>query len=100
MIFTVNIHTDKISINIFIYFIYYTGWNKFFIKIHVKALYIQIWFKCETHILFFLPWSRKKVFFVDYEKVIELYVVHMTSLAIWVDEVTGVMISIKKINKN
>ena len=36
---------------------YYTVWN-FFIKMHVKVLtkvfYIQIWFKCETPLLFFL----------------------------------------------
>ena len=36
-----------ISINIFICFKYYTAWNQFFIKIHVKVCYIQVWFKRE-----------------------------------------------------
>ena len=40
-------------INIFIYFKYYTTWNQFFIKIHVKICYIQIWFKREASLLLF-----------------------------------------------
>ena len=42
--------------------------------------------------------ENKSFFSVDYVKITELQVV--TSHAIWVDDITGVMISIKKINKN
>ena len=58
--FTANSQADNhfykytISINLFIYFKYYTVWNQFFIKIHVKVFYIQVWFKCEIPPLFFL----------------------------------------------
>ena len=66
----------------------------FFTKIQVKVFYIQIWFKWE-------PWSTGKTLYrKKYEKVIELHFTHMTSHAIWVDEIAGVMISIKKINKH
>ena len=48
---------------------------------------------------------RKKLFIekknsVDYVKINELHVVHTTSHAIWVDEITGIIISIKKVKKN
>ena len=36
----------------------------------------------------------------DYVKINELHDVHMTYHAIWLDEITGVIISIKKVNKN
>ena len=72
-----------ISINILICFKYYTVWNQFFIKIHVKVFYIQVWFKCEIPPLFF---SNKRhglqkktiyrFFSVDYVKINELHVVH------------------------
>ena len=56
--FTVNSHVDKHSINIFICFKYDTAWNLSFIKICIKVLIkvfsIQIWFKSETLLLFFL----------------------------------------------
>ena len=42
--------------------------------------------------------ENKSFFSVDYVKIIELQIV--TSHAIWVDDIKGVMISIKKINKN
>ena len=66
--FTANSQADNhfykytISINLFIYFKYYTVWNQFFIKIHVKVFYIQVWFKCEISALFFLikTWSINK----------------------------------------
>ena len=41
----------------------------FFIKIHVQVLYIQIWFKCETSLLFLLikiMVCRKKLFLEKY----------------------------------
>ena len=67
----------------------------FFIKIHVKVLtkvfYIQILFKCETPLLFFLirtmvyrkkTLNRKKQFSaVDYVKIIELHIhTHCTQM--------------------
>ena len=42
-----------ISINVFLYLKHYTVLNKFFIKIHFKVFYIQIWC-CEASVLFFL----------------------------------------------
>ena len=105
--FTVNSHPDSITINIFICFKYYTVWNQFFfsIKIHVKVFYIQIWFKCEAPLLFFkiktMIYRKKKQFKEKHEKSIEFNVVlTWHSHAVWVDEITGVMMSIKKINKN
>ena len=68
-------HTT-ISINIFIFFKYYTVWNQFFIKIHVKVFNIKVWFKCEIPSLFFLIiviiyreklfMEKKRFFCVDY----------------------------------
>ena len=34
-------------------FKYYTVWNYFFIKIHIRVFYFQIWIKCETQQPFF-----------------------------------------------
>ena len=52
-----------------------------------QGIYIQIWFKCETPLLFFL--------------IILNYILYMHGVyAIWADEITDVMISIKKINKS
>ena len=78
--FTVNSHADNRFYK-YICFKYYTVWNLFFIKIHVKVLtkifYIQIWFKCETSVLFFLAntmvyrknlFIQKNRFFVHYVK--------------------------------
>ena len=58
----------------------------FFIKIHVKVFYIQICFKCETPVLFFVIrtmvyrkktlYRRKTFFSVDYVKIIEIHAVH------------------------
>ena len=101
IIFTVTKIT--ISINIFICFRYYTVRNQFFgIKIHVKVFYIQIWFKCKTLPLFFLIKTMEKT---HYRKIVFVCrfcknywitcCTHMTSHAIWVDEIEGVMISIK-----
>ena len=78
-----------ISVNIFVSNIIQYEIS-FFIKIHVKVLtkvfYIQIWFKCETQLLFFLIRTmvyRKKIFTeknsifaVDYVEIIELHIVH------------------------
>ena len=51
--------------------------SAFLIKIQVKVFYIQIWFKCETPLLFF---SNKTMVYrkkdLDYVKIIELHVVH------------------------
>ena len=44
--------------------------------------------------------EENKIFSVDYVKIIELLVTHKTSHEIWVDEITDVRISMKKINKN
>ena len=92
----------------YICFKYYTVWNQFFFKGSTKVFYIQIWFQCGTLFLFFLIRSmvcRKKLFI---EKVVFCwrlcknhwitYCTHMTSHAIWVDEIARV-ISMKKINK-
>ena len=82
----------------------------FFVKIHVKVLtkvfYIQIWFICETQLFFFSnknhgvqnkPLYRKRGFFaVDSENYWITNCKHMTSHAIWADEITDVMISLKK----
>ena len=49
--------------------------SAFLIKIQVKVFYIQIWFKCETPLLFF---SNKTMVYrkkdLDYVKIIELHV--------------------------
>ena len=49
--FTVNSHANNHFCK-YVCFKYYT--NHFFIEIHVKVFYIQIWFKCERQLLFFL----------------------------------------------
>ena len=90
--FTVNTHVDKFSINKFV-----SNINKyeinFFIKMHVEVFYIQIWFNSETPPLCFLIKA------MVYRKLCEKYRItcctHMMSYAIWVDEITGVMISVK-----
>ena len=43
---------------------------------------------------------QSQKFSVDYIKINELHVVHIQSHAIWVDEITRVIISIKKVDKN
>ena len=52
---------------------------------HAKVFYIQVWFKCETLLLFFLIeamatektlYRRKQVLSANYVKINELYVVH------------------------
>ena len=99
----------------------------------------QIWFKCETRLLFFLNFityhlisSRPQIFFkigirkillISQENICVLiieqnsllllsflkntsggcfctYCTHMTSHAIWVDEIRDIIVSIKKINKS
>ena len=104
----------SISINIFICFKHYTVWNQFFllkyaIKIRVKVLHIQICFKCETFILFFLikttVYKKKLYRKKNLRRLCEDYWItcctRMTLYAIWVDELTGgIMINTKKINKN
>ena len=67
--FTITATQIAISVNMSICVKYYTVWNQFFIKIHVKVktkdFYIQIWFKYETPLLFFLIRSMvyvKKLF--------------------------------------
>ena len=87
----------------YICFKFYTVRDPFFIKIHVKVfLYSNL-----THRSYFFKWNpwptkRKKNYRKKYEIIIELNltITHMTSYAIWGDEITGVMTSIKKINKN
>ena len=80
-----------ICVNIFIYLfqILYSVKSVFFVKIRVKVLtkvfYIQIWFKCETLLLFFLIRTivykkklfieRNSFFVVGYVKIIELHIV-------------------------
>ena len=80
--FIVNSHVNNHFCK-YICFKYYTVSNHFFIKTHVEVFYIQIWFKRETQLLFFLiimvcrkSLYRKIVFSVDYVKIIELHVVH------------------------
>ena len=51
--FTVNSHANNHFFKC-ICFKYYTVWNYFFLLKNVKVFYIQIWFKCETQLLFFL----------------------------------------------
>ena len=71
----------------------------FHIKIYVTVFYIQIWFKCEALLLFFQIKTmvyRKKHFT---EKIWKSYQItcltHMTLHAIWGDEITRLLISIK-----
>ena len=71
----------------------------FHIKIYVTVFYIQIWFKCEPQLLFFQIKTmvyRKKHFI---EKIWKSYQItcltHMTLHAMWGDEITRVLISIK-----
>ena len=108
--FTANSHANNHLLQIFIEL----PWNiiqyeiTFFINIYVKVFYIQIRFKYETQLLFFLitmvyrkSFYRKKVFFF---RLCKNYWItcctHVTPRAIWVHEITGVIISIKKTNKN
>ena len=77
--------TTQISINIFVSNIIQYEIS-LFIKICVMVFYVQIWFKCETSLLFFLIRTmvyRKKLvldkniyFFINYGKIIELHVLH------------------------
>ena len=67
-----------------------------------KVFYIQIWFKCETPLLFF--WNKN---YGLQKKTLEqnsfsfaVYIAHATPHATWVDEIVDVKISIKKINKS
>ena len=78
-----------IPVNIFICFKYYSTKSVFLVKHTLRFwprfFYIQIWFKCETPLLFFLIRTmvyKKKLFIeknsftVDYVKIIELHTVH------------------------
>ena len=71
----------------------------FHIKKYVTVFYIQIWFKCEAPLLFFqiktmIYWKKHFI-----EKIRKSYQItcltHKTLLAIWEDEITRVLISIK-----
>ena len=88
-----------------------TGSSPVFGDLVLKVFYIQVWCKCEIPPLFFLIKDmayRKKLyienirfFSVDYVKTNGSHdCTHMTSHTIWVDEITGVIISTKKVNKN
>ena len=60
-----------------------------------KDFYSQIWFKCETPLIFFL--MRNMFFFCRLCKNYWItYYTLMTSHVIWVDEIPDVMISMKK----
>ena len=64
-----------------------------------EVFYIKIWFKCEVPLLFFQIKTmiyRKKNNRKKYEKILNYMLTYMTSHAVWVDEVMGVMVSIKK----
>ena len=71
----------------------------FHIKIYVTVFYIQIWFKCEAPLLFFQIKTMvyRKIHFI--EKIWKSYqttcLIYMTLHAIWGDEITRVLISIK-----
>ena len=115
--FTVNNHTYnhfykyiyKYYYNKYYYYYfskYYTVWNRFFIRIHVKVFCIQIQFTCKTLLLFFLIKTmvyRKKIIYR--KKIVSsfssFYMIFTCDVTwIWVNEIMGVMISIKMLNKN
>ena len=108
--FTVNSHANNHCYKyIYLFQMLYSMKSVFFIKIKTKFFYNQILFKCETPVLFFhkrtMAYSKKlfigKTFFCRISKNIWITCCsQMTSHAIWVDQITGVMISTKKINKN
>ena len=53
--FIVNSHADNHFYKyIYLFQLLYSMKSIFFIKIRVEAFYIQIWFKCETPLLFFI----------------------------------------------
>ena len=99
--FTVNSHTDNHFHRYIYLFQYYTVWNQFFIKIHIKVFI----FKFDLNFLnsfFFLVQIktiiyRKKHFIAkNMKKYWITCCTHMMSHAIWVDEKTGVMVPLKK----
>ena len=102
--FTVNSHADN-------YFYNYICFSIYFFLLKVKVFYIQISFKCETPVLFFLIRTMvcKRKRFIEKKKVFFCWLcrnywitccTNMKSHSIWVDESTRVIISIKKLNKN
>ena len=91
-----------ISVNIFVSNIQYE--ISFLLKYTLRFFIYKFEIKCEAPHLFFQIKTmtyRKKHFI---EKIWKKYWItccrHMTSHAIWIDEITRVVISIKKFNKN
>ena len=114
--FTVNSHTDNHSYKYICFFfqILYNLKLVFFIKIHVEALskvfHIQIWFKCETPLLYFLVGTivYRKKFFIQKRKFFGVDSLLMNHI-LYTHDVTCNMrrwnrgcndISIKNINKS
>ena len=91
--FTVNSHADNHFYK-YICFKYYTR------HVLTKAFYIQIWVSFEIPLLFFL--IRTMFFFCCRlcKNYWITYCTHMTSHVISVDEIAGVIISVKKIIKS
>ena len=80
-------------------------------QIPYSIFYIQIWFKCETPLLFCLIRTivYRKILFIEKNSFFcwrlcknywITYCTHMTSLVIWIDEIVDVMISRKNISKS
>ena len=80
----------------------YTIWNRFFIRIRANVFYIQIKFTCKTPLLLFQikTWFTEKNLSRKNYFLLSIWCSQVTSHPVWVDEIMGVMISIKMMNKN